>query len=56
MQEKELKKYAKKILNLELLCQQGIDVSKNLKKMKNIFNNFTIDDLFRINEIMEEDT
>lgn len=54
MQDKELKKYAKEIRNLELLCQQGINISENLKKMEKITKKLSLNDLFRLDELMEE--
>ena len=54
MQNKELKKYAKEIWNLELACQQGINISENLKKMEEIAKELSLDDLFRLDELMEE--
>lgn len=52
MRETELKKLASQIKSLELKCQQGEDVSNNLKKIEQIAEKLTLEDLMKIDEII----
>ena len=54
MQENKLKEYAEKIWNLEQECQQGKNVSKNLKTLEEMTRSLPLDDLFQLASFMEE--
>lgn len=51
---KEIKKIAQEIQKLEQECQQGINVSENLKKMEEIMLSLPFEKLLELNEEIEK--
>ena len=52
MKQKEIKMLASQIKDLELKCQKGENISENLKKMEQLAEGLSLDDLFKIDEIL----
>lgn len=46
--EEKLKNIAKQIFDLELKCQNGIDVPQNMAKIEQLIKMLSIDDIFKI--------
>ena len=51
---KEIKKIAQEIQKLEQECQQGINVSENLKKMEEIMLSLPFEELLKLNIEIEK--
>ena len=51
---KKIKNIANQIIELEQECQQGINVSENLKKMDKLMKNLSFKELLELNEIVEK--
>jgi hypothetical protein len=51
---KNLKEIAEQIILLEQECQQGINISENLKKMEELVVDIPFDKLLELNEILEK--
>lgn len=51
---KKIKNIANQIIELEQECQQGINVSENLKKMDKLMKNLSFEELLELNEIVEK--
>ena len=52
MKQAELKKLALRIKNLELKCQKGENIPKNLKEIEQIAEKLSFEDLLKLDEIM----
>ena len=50
---KEIREIANKIWALEQECQEGKNISKNLKEMENLTNKLTFQDILLIADILE---
>ena len=46
--EEELKNIARRIFDLELKCQNGIDVTQNMAKIEQLIKILSVDDIFKI--------
>ncbi len=46
--EEELKNIAKQIFDLELKCQNGVDVTQNMAKIEQLIKILSVDDIFKI--------
>lgn len=46
--EEELKNIAKQIFNLELKCQNGVNVTQNMAKIEQLIKMLSVDDIFKI--------
>lgn len=46
--EEELKNIAKQIFDLELECQNGVNVPQNMAKIKQLIKILSVDDIFKI--------
>lgn len=46
--EEELKNIAKQIFNLELKCQNGVNVAQNMAKIEQLIKMLSVDDIFKI--------
>lgn len=46
--EEELKNIAKQIFNLELECQNGVNVPQNMAKIEQLIKILSVDDIFKI--------
>ena len=46
--EEELKNIAKQIFNLELECQNGVNVTQNMAKIEQLIKTLSVDDIFKI--------
>lgn len=46
--EEELKNIAKQIFNLELECQNGVNVTQNMAKIEQLIKILSVDDIFKI--------
>ena len=46
--EEELKNIARQIFDLELKCQNGIDVTQNMAKIEQLIKILSVDDIFKI--------
>ena len=46
--EEELKNIAKQIFDLELECQNGVDVPQNMAKIEQLIKMLSVDDIFKI--------
>lgn len=46
--EEELKNIARQIFDLELKCQNGIDVPQNMAKIEQLIKILSVDDIFKI--------
>lgn len=53
MNNKELKKIAKKITILEQKCQNGENISENLVLMEELVSKLSIEDLLELSLLME---
>lgn len=51
---KRIKKIAKQIQQLEEECQQGNNISENLKKMEELMSNLPFEEMLELNEILEQ--
>ena len=51
---KRIKKIAKQIQQLEEECQQGNNISENLKKMEELMSNLPLEEMLELNEILEQ--
>lgn len=54
MIREDLKKLGDKILILENLCQQGIDIEKNTQEMNNLISNLSFEEILEIGMYIEE--
>ena len=54
MKQKELKKLASRLWELEQRCQANENVPENLKEMENIANNLSLTDLMHVTLLIEE--
>ena len=52
MKQAELKKLALRIKDLELKCQKGENIPKNLKEIEQIAEKLSFEDLLKLDEIM----
>lgn len=52
LSNKQLRKVANQILQLEQECQQGNNVSENLAKMASLINDLDEDDVYKIDELV----
>lgn len=46
--EEKLKNIAKQIFDLELKCQNGVDVTQNMAKIEQLIKMLSVDDIFKI--------
>lgn len=46
--EEELKNIAKQIFDLELECQNGVNVPQNMAKIEQLIKMLSVDDIFKI--------
>lgn len=46
--EEELKNIAKQIFDLELECQNGVNVPQNMAKIEQLIKILSVDDIFKI--------
>ena len=46
--EEELKNIAKQIFDLELKCQNGVNVTQNMAKIEQLIKILSVDDIFKI--------
>ena len=46
--EEELKNIARQIFDLELKCQNGINVTQNMAKIEQLIKILSVDDIFKI--------
>lgn len=46
--EEELKNIAKQIFDLELKCQNGVNVTQNMAKIEQLIKMLSVDDIFKI--------
>ena len=56
MTESEFKEITTKILDLEQKCQNGENVSENVKKIEEIMTHLSISDLFELSRYLEEES
>lgn len=54
MIREDLKKLGDKILILENLCQQGIDIEKNTQEINNLISNLSFEEILEIGMYIEE--
>ena len=53
MKQKEIKKLASKIIDLEQKCQIGENISDNMNKMDELINKLSIFEIMQINDYIE---
>lgn len=46
--EEELKNIARQIFDLELKCQNGVNVTQNMAKIEQLIKILSVDDIFKI--------
>lgn len=46
--EEELKNIARQIFDLELKCQNGINITQNMAKIEQLIKILSVDDIFKI--------
>lgn len=51
---KKLQEIAEQIISLEQECQQGINISENLKKMEELMKDLPFEEILELNEILEK--
>lgn len=54
MKDKQLKKIASKIIELENACQNNDNISKNMSEMENIMSNLSFEDMLPLLALLEE--
>lgn len=56
MKERDLKKIAEKVLDLERACHRGEYIPENMTKMNMLMDPLEPEELFKLVEILEEKT
>ena len=56
MKQKELKKIASSIWDLEKECQKGNNVLENMNNMTKLVENLSLEDIMKLAEVMEAST
>ena len=46
--EEELKNIARQIFDLELKCQNGVNITQNMAKIEQLIKILSVDDIFKI--------
>ena len=55
-QDKKLKKIASKIWDLEKKCQNGENISENMKEMAKLYKSLSFEEMLQLAEVMEAST
>ena len=50
----KIKKLAKKIIKLELECQNGTNISKNMSKIEQLTRNLSLEEMLAIDTYIQE--